>query len=72
LHESDSKPYRLGTTINKGLDEMIKQEYIRVGYKAFNGHIFTEKECEIYNNAIFYTKDEIHRFFCLIIGIYNN
>ncbi len=45
----------------------IKRDKIQAGYKAFNGYIFTDKDAEYYNNAICWSKDELHRLFKLII-----
>lgn len=40
---------------------------IESGYRAFNGHVFTMHEAELYNHAYFANADERHRLFCAII-----
>lgn len=52
-------------------------EKITAGYVAFNGHVFTQSEADLYNMecekaAAFPTDwnlDNKHRVFCIIIGM---
>lgn len=51
---------------------IVKQDPIEAGYRAFNGHIFSQVDAGYYNNSVFHSEDEKHRTFIIIIGLYNN
>ena len=38
-----------------------KQFRLEKGYKAYNGHIFTEYECELYNSYLYDLSKELHK-----------
>ena len=54
-------------------------EKIKAGYRAYNGHIFSENDARLYNMdcekarafPTEWNKDAAHRTFCLIIGLYD-
>jgi len=40
---------------------------LKAGYRAFNGHVFTQSEADIYNHAYCKTEAEQHRLFTCIV-----
>ena len=47
-------------------------DIIKPGYKAFNGYVFTEPDCNLYNNSCLdyqTSPEQRHRVFCMIIGV---
>jgi len=54
-------------------------EKIEAGYRAYNGHIFSENDARLYNMdcekarafPTEWNRDAAHRTFCLIIGLYD-